>query len=286
MLTEDREKIRIHSAMERDRDAIMHLIHFGERVHQHLDWMRAVDWLDQMPFYLAEVDGNIRAALACPPDPERVAWIRVFAAVSATGIYDLWDALWERAHQDYLLSREVDWVVAILIQSWMKKLLVGKGFVERQRVVLLEWLPQDLPAGSELPLEIREMRREDLPIVEKIDAAAFHPIWRNSLRALENAFIQAEIATIAFMGQKAVAYQISTATNEGGHLARLAVLPDFHSQGIGFAMVRDVLEKFLRRGARKVTVNTQSDNLASLGLYAKLGFQRTGDEFPVYQYQF
>jgi hypothetical protein len=32
-------------------------------------------------------------------------------------------------------------------------------------------------------------------------------------------------------------------------------------------------------------VNTQQDNLFSLTLYQKAGFTRTGEEYPVYQYQ-
>jgi ribosomal protein S18 acetylase RimI-like enzyme len=53
---------------------------------------------------------------------------------------------------------------------------------------------------------------------------------------------------------------------------------------IGSALVADVLSQFARRGAHTLTVNTQQDNLASLALYEKVGFIRTGEEYPVYQY--
>jgi ribosomal protein S18 acetylase RimI-like enzyme len=45
-----------------------------------------------------------------------------------------------------------------------------------------------------------------------------------------------------------------------------------------------MLSQFDRRGAQAVTVNTQQDNIASLSLYQKAGFRRTGEEYPVYQY--
>jgi ribosomal protein S18 acetylase RimI-like enzyme len=34
-----------------------------------------------------------------------------------------------------------------------------------------------------------------------------------------------------------------------------------------------------------LTVNTQSDNSASLALYRKIGFRETGERYPVYQLQ-
>jgi len=39
------------------------------------------------------------------------------------------------------------------------------------------------------------------------------------------------------------------------------------------------------KGVTRLTVNTQSDNLASLALYEKMGFTVTGEKFPVYCYQ-
>jgi ribosomal protein S18 acetylase RimI-like enzyme len=38
-------------------------------------------------------------------------------------------------------------------------------------------------------------------------------------------------------------------------------------------------------GGWHLTVNTQADNAASLALYHKLGFRRTGEQFPVYTLQ-
>jgi ribosomal protein S18 acetylase RimI-like enzyme len=100
---------------------------------------------------------------------------------------------------------------------------------------------------------------------------------------LEIAFQQAAVATVAEDQDGIIGYQISTASSGGGHLARLAVHPRVQSQGIGYAIVRDLLAQFYRRGALQVTVNTQLDNLASLALYHKAGFQRTGEVYPVYE---
>jgi ribosomal protein S18 acetylase RimI-like enzyme len=70
----------------------------------------------------------------------------------------------------------------------------------------------------------------------------------------------------------------------GGHLARLATHPEYQRQGIGCAILRDLLIQFKQRGAARITVNTQEDNLASIALYENAGFMRTGETYPVYQY--
>ena len=128
------------------------------------------------------------------------------------------------------------------------------------------------------------MTFDDLHAVAKIDAVAFGAIWRNSYDSVELSFQQSTLATIAEDEDGVKGYQISTASPMGGHLARLAVMPENQSRGIGYALVRDALDQFERRGALRVTVNTQEENLVSFSLYAKLGFRLTGEKYPVYQY--
>jgi ribosomal protein S18 acetylase RimI-like enzyme len=132
---------------------------------------------------------------------------------------------------------------------------------------------------------IRAMSIADLIGVEKVDLESFDPIWQNSRENLEIAFRQAAVASVVEEAGEIIGYQISTATPMGGHLARLAVTPMSQGKGVGYALLLDTLEQFEQRGAQSVTVNTQQDNLISLSLYKKAGFERTGEEYPVYQYR-
>ncbi|HUV28496.1 MAG TPA: GNAT family N-acetyltransferase, partial [Anaerolineales bacterium] len=117
------------------------------------------------------------------------------------------------------------------------------------------------------------------------DKLAFGSIWHNSRISLEYAFRQAAIATITEIDGEIVGYQISTAMQMGGHLARLAIHPQIQRQGIGYAILRDLLIQFKQRGAMRITVNTQEDNLGSIALYENSGFSRTGETYPVYLYR-
>jgi len=110
------------------------------------------------------------------------------------------------------------------------------------------------------------------------------PAWHIALQTLKDAFGQAARATVALRDDVIAGYQIRTTTQMGGHLAILAVHPDHQREGIGSALVDDLLDRFVRRGVQRVTVNTQFDNRAALALYRRAGFVTTGETYPVYRY--
>jgi ribosomal-protein-alanine N-acetyltransferase len=99
---------------------------------------------------------------------------------------------------------------------------------------------------------------------------------------LEKALPQATSAIVAEDDEGVVGYQISTANPFGAHLARLAVRPDAQRRGLGSLIVTDLIRRLKNKGVSRLTVNTQSDNHASLALYEKMGFVLTGEKFPVY----
>jgi ribosomal protein S18 acetylase RimI-like enzyme len=273
----------IHEAKLEDRQRIANLIHFEILVHRHLDWRSPLDWIDHPPYLLAEQGNKLIAALACPPNPPTVAWIRLFAVSGEVSPENIWEHLWSAALSKLNESNNIT-VAAIPLQDWFQKLLQNSGFILSNKVVMLIW-DGDLPPERSLSgLIFRPMNIDDLPSIEMLDGLSFGPIWHNSLDSLELAFRQAIFATVAEFDEKIIGYMISTSNNLGGHLARLAIHPQHQKQGIGYCLLRDTLEQFKRRGAHKVTVNTQEDNVISLSLYQKFGFKRTKEDFPVYIY--
>ena len=126
------------------------------------------------------------------------------------------------------------------------------------------------------------MSEADLPQVVAVDSAAFEPLWQISLPALSKAYSQAVYAAVLENSSGMVGYQLSTWSPYGAHLARLAVYPAEQGHGIGAALINDLLIHMQAAGAARITVNTQRDNTASLALYQKLGFHRTGEQYPVY----
>jgi ribosomal-protein-alanine N-acetyltransferase len=172
------------------------------------------------------------------------------------------------------------------MQGWIRNLLTESGFSLSQSIVMLEWKGRpSLPPSPPHGVQLRPMVETDLSAVTEVDADAFVPFWHNSLDTLRRAFSQAVVATVAESDGRVVGYQLSTGNPTGAHLARLAVRREAQGVGLGAALVTELIVQMRRRGAIRISVNTQNDNYASLKLYQQMGFTRTGEEFPVYRYQ-
>jgi ribosomal protein S18 acetylase RimI-like enzyme len=276
--------ISVRPATEADRPQLTSLIQLEPYVHRHLDWRAPLDWLGKEPYLVVEQNRSLIAALACPADPPGVAWIRAFATSGPLGSTRAWDILWPEA-VSWLTAEGGTTVAAIPLYRWFRKILENNKFKHTHNVVLLIRDRDTVPEEGQLTsIPIRTMTDMDLKAVTVVDHAAFQSIWQNSQETLSLAYKQAASATVAEDGDTVVGYQISTPSPHGWHLARLAVHPRYQRQGIAFALIRNMLSSFMKRGPSQITVNTQHNNLASLHLYKKAGFSRTGEEYPVYQY--
>ena len=277
--------VQLRPAVLTDQRQINNLMHVSPHVHRHLDWRYPLDWIGSPPFYVLENQGQLSAALACPPDPPLVAWVRLFATSESISLEESWVTLWEAAHLD-LARRGQFTAAAIVLQEWYRDLLLSSGFASRQSIVMLE-RDEKIPLGVSLPAgySIRSMRQNDLPAVAEVDAVAFDLLWQNSLPALERAYPQTTLTTVVEVDGQVIGYQLSTRNPLGAHLARLAVRPEMQGRGIGYALVADLIRQAGRHGITHLTVNTQSDNAASLILYKRAGFFETGERYPVYQLQ-
>jgi len=277
-----RQLLEVRSARLDDREDISNLIFFESHVHKHLDWKPPLEWLGQEPFVVLQEGARLSAALACPPDPPPVAWLRLFVFDSQLNGPMAWRTLWPAA-QEQLEAQGCPIVAAIAVQRWLDPILAENGFELVNHIVLMEMnADASLPAPRKSEFPIRPMVPDDLPRVVEVDAAAFEPLWRNSLEALAYAFGQACYASVAEGETGLVGYQLSTGGHFGTHLARLAVSPPAQRRGLGAALIHDLIAHIPSGREPRLTLNTQSSNAASHALYARIGFRRTGERFPVF----
>lgn len=269
-----------------DRQQLSNLVFFETRLHRHLDWRSPLEWLGA-PFYWAlDEGGQITAALACPTEAVGIAWVRLFVFTGRWSAESAWNLLWSTAKPE-IARRGGAKVAAIAIQPWFQDVLSGSGFVNRQQIVMLEWrgfAGQLFAAREAGGIRIRKMTEVDLPEVEKTDAASFDPLWQNPLETLRRAFAQALYATVAENENGIIGYQLSTGGGQRAHLARLAVHPAVQGKGAGRALLSDLFRNITYAGISRLSVNTQSDNEVSLSLYQRMGFVRTGEQYPVYTF--
>jgi ribosomal-protein-alanine N-acetyltransferase len=276
------ESWHIRSAVESDRTIISALLSSAPWNHQHLDWVSVLDLLGSDPFYVA-FEGDLPAGcLACPPDPPDIAWLRYFAVVSSYTPFHVWNLLWPVASQAAVKAGAQ--VAAVLSAAdWISPILLESGFKHTNDVIFLEWRGKSTPIPPLPGGELRVLREEDLPGVAEVDQRSFNRLWRYSLNTLNDAYKQSTIATVIEFEGKPIAYQMSTTSIYGAHLARLAVDPEWQGRGLGKALVTDALNRLVRKGATKISVNTQVDNTQSLGIYQTLGFKEIGSPYPLYE---
>ena len=277
--------LQVRRAVVEDHHQIANLLLNEANTHRHLDWRSPVEWIGSPNYWVLEEEGHITAALACPEDPPHVAWIRVFGYSPHLSGPEAWSALWRVARNEISQANLKTQIAVIVVKQWFQNLLLSTGFDLKQNIILLQLANENIkPFHMPQGIRIRAMEDGDMPAVIKIDLAAFGVFWHNTLDSLQRARLQSVSATVAEDDSGVVGYQISTGNPFGAHLARLGVQPEAQSRGIGTALVSDLIQVGGINKFNRLSVNTQADNIASLSLYKKLGFIRTGEHFPVFVY--
>jgi len=280
------ERILIRQAEAKDTLALSHFLSYAPYIHRHLDWQSPLDWLSDQPegFWLLERENEILSVLAMPVDPLNTAWVHLFATTNLLSPSEAWQTLFPAAFQSLREQFRPD-IVSLALHSWFIRVLKENGFRHHQDIVVLSWRNRPLPPFEpDDRLTIRAMLPEDIHAVWQVDAAAFDSIWRTSESSFALAYKQGAYKTVAEWNGQIVGYSLSTASPYSAHLARLAVLPGFQGRRIGLSLVLDLLAFAKKNDLWQFTVNTQQDNLHSLHLYQKTGFELTGESFPVFLY--
>jgi ribosomal-protein-alanine N-acetyltransferase len=271
----------LRQARASDRPEVGSLLSRAHWRHFHLDWRDPLDLLSLQPNYLAYDRGRLVGHLASPPDPDQTGWVRSFCVDASRTPLSVWRPLWAEAAAT-CLALEVRRIASLLSGEWMRPLLTEAGFRETSAVVFFEWRGGELSAPATSAV-VRRLRQADLPQIVDVDGRAFAPLWRNNTESLSSAMSQAIVATGVEHDGQLVAYQLTTASPFGAHLARLAVDPNLQGRGLATLLVVDLIQQLGRRGFNTVTLNTQADNLRSQDLYRRLGFRETGQRYPVFE---
>ncbi|NWF69298.1 MAG: GNAT family N-acetyltransferase [Chloroflexi bacterium] len=269
----------------KNRRAVDDLLYTSYRVHTHLDWQTAEEWLNacESPAWLAWQGERLVGMMAAGQPVEHTCWIRLAAlhddALLAAEILRL---LWERVRAD-LRALGVRQAALLLVRDWLKTYLAALGFQYDEHIItLFRGTHQPLPGETPPEIVIRTVGGSDMDAVLAIDHAAFPALWRLSKDDLYAARRVAAICTLAQRRQQMLGYQLCTQTRDSAHLARLAVRPEAQGTGVGAALLHDVLRRFARRNIYTMSVNTQASNLRSQKLYQRCGFVRNGYDLPVY----
>ncbi|MEY2957815.1 MAG: hypothetical protein RLZZ01_383 [Actinomycetota bacterium] len=134
------------------------------------------------------------------------------------------------------------------------------------------------PAGRTVSLRPWHLRE-----AADVDREAFGPLWGNdarTLRDIHTATPRHRARQVRDAGSM-VGFVVAGAAGDLGYLQRLAVRADRRRQGHATTLVADALDWMCTSGLGRALVNTGTDNLAALELYAGFGFRRLEDVLTV-----
>jgi [ribosomal protein S18]-alanine N-acetyltransferase len=276
-------EVTVTPFQRRYREDVRDLLFRTYRMHSHLDWYDTDQWLetDDVPMRLAWAGGRLAGFMAASQPLNNTSWIRLAAVADDIQPQPVMTHLWD-ALVDDLRARAVRTVALLVLRDWVVHYLSPHGFHYVEDIVTLRRAMQSLPDAPRPPLNIRVSTPDDINIIAAIDQAAFAPPWQLSLPELRQAQRVSAICTVAERDGEIIGYQLSTLYFDGGHLARLAVQPFAQGNGIGAALLHDLIQRFMRRGVGSITVNTQASNTRSQRLYQRFGFERNGYDLPVW----
>lgn len=284
--------LRRRRATTTDARDLHRLLRRAEYQHLHIDWRLPAEWLDTPGAVLVETaeshpagPGHLRACLAVGAEPPPAAWVRIFA-------------LYHAGEARPLLERMLEWVIPYLRREgvaqlgWLPREGLPPGWVEATGFHLINHVETFVREGVDPPesaepnraVEIRPVQAGDFPRLAAIEAEAFDPLWRHSVDSLRRGWHHARSFHVAVLDGEIAGFEYSADSDHprAVHLVRLTVSPRVQRIGIGSTLLIAALDSYRRQGVRRVSLNTQADNLASRRLYQKFDFKTVGQQLPVW----
>ena len=263
---------------------MLDLLFHSARVHTHLDWHDPDGWLDSYePLMRLSWDGERLVGLVAASVPlNHTCWIRLAAVDDRVAGQAVLADLWAGLRAD-LRACGAESASLLIINDWLLRYIPDLGFRYEEEVVTLRRTGWNIPPLARSSVVVRSTELTDLERIVPVDQSAFTAPWQLSLTDLRQAYRIAAHCTVALLDGAIVGYQLSTTFRSTGHLARLAVLPSIQGQGVGSALLDDLIRRYWRHDIQTVTVNTQSGNLRSQRLYHHYGFRRNGYDLAVWK---
>lgn len=120
-------------------------------------------------------------------------------------------------------------------------------------------------------VDIRDMRREDVPRVMEIERECFPTPWHESAYLTETSNRSAYYI-VATVDSTVVGYAGMWIIMDEAHITTLGVARDSRGLRIGEQLLVALLDEAMRRHARRATLEVRQSNQVAQNLYRKYGF--------------
>ncbi len=122
---------------------------------------------------------------------------------------------------------------------------------------------------------IRPMQRQDVNRVHEIECTCFRSPW-SKLALLGE--LRNDVAHYLVMEADGVicGYGGMWVLFEEAHVTNVAILPEFRQKGRGRRLMLAMMQRAVKYGAEKMTLEVRESNLVAQHLYETLGFEQNG----------
>ncbi|MFN0100134.1 MAG: ribosomal protein S18-alanine N-acetyltransferase [Gemmatimonadaceae bacterium] len=132
-------------------------------------------------------------------------------------------------------------------------------------------------------LRLRQARLEDIPEIHAIESTSFGDPWTPD--SFAQMFEQPRVlATVALSGDALVGYCIAWQIADEAEIANIAVRADLRGQGVGGALLDDLIVQVGRAGGATIYLEVREGNTPAQALYRSRGFAAAGRRAAYYQH--
>lgn len=124
-------------------------------------------------------------------------------------------------------------------------------------------------------MEIVKMSEIHVPAIAELEKLCFQDPWSVNSISTE---LTNPLSTwlVAVEGGEVVGYVGSQSVLDGADMMNVAVHPDYRNQGIGHALIEELIILLQKKDVISLSLEVRVSNESAIGLYHKMGFEMIG----------
>lgn len=132
-----------------------------------------------------------------------------------------------------------------------------------------------------VPVRIRGMLHDDLPIISDIERRSYEFPWSHGV--FRDCLLAGYVCIVLERGDVVAGYAILSIAAGEAHILNLCVDPTFRALGYGNRLLTEILERARNAEVKEVFLEVRPSNSSALALYRSQGFRQIANRPAYYQ---
>lgn len=134
---------------------------------------------------------------------------------------------------------------------------------------------------EEVPVQVREMMYDDLPVVSDIERRSYDFPWSHGV--FRDCMLAGYVCVVVERGQHVVGYSILSIAAGEAHVLNLCIDPDYRGIGYGERLLNEIIDQARLAEVSEMFLEVRPSNVSALKLYGKKGFRKIAKRPAYYQ---